>query len=190
MKIRLPICYTAIILIITGCTIKPPEVIITSEKTTLENQLLGSNETMAEDPLSVAAVWSRDFVPGMIIDTSGAALKGADQISTRKLILSQIRRQTMQDHIEQLKRNGILGEKANGFITAMSDTIRAYAEVQRIVAAENSDRATIWQYYAENAGTEADKALESIRKDFADLMSKTSPTGTWIEDDLGNWSKK
>jgi len=185
-KIIAAICLPAA----AACTIKPPPVIVTSEKTALENQLLGSNALLTDDPLSVTAVWSREFEPGVYSPYADQAGADVDRDDTRTLILAQIRRQTLQDHISQLKRNGFLGEKADGILTIIPDSAARNEEITRIVAAENTDRAVIWEFYAAVSGEEVSEALDSIRRTFAGIMIKSSPTGTWVEDDNGNWARK
>jgi len=190
MIAKLMILLFSVLPIICGCTIRPPDVIITSEKTALENQLLGTDEKISDDPVSVTAVWSRDFSLDLSSYYEDGRKPVVDESGSRKLIIAQIRRQTLQDHIDQLKRSGIIGEKNNGFIAAMSDTIGAYEEIERLMAAENSDRAIIWEFYAMTSGADPQQTLLSVRKDFSAIMAKTSPTGTWIEDQEGNWARK
>jgi len=180
----------AAVLTVWSCTIRPPDVIVTSEKTALENQLLGSNRRITEDPVSVTAVWSREFVLNVSPYQVGGQATNPDETKTRQLIIAQIRRQTIQDHLDQLKKSGYIGEKSNGLMTVMSDTIGSYDEVERVVAAENSDRAVIWEYYASVSGEDPQKLILSIRNDFAEIMARVSPTGTWIEDQQGNWARK
>ena len=187
--------YVIIILAITllsisGCTIKPPPVIVTSEKTSLEKQLLGSNELITDDPQSLTALWSRDFIVGAYSPSAEQGTARIESEDTRRLILAQIRRQTLQDHIDQLKRNGYLGERTNGFLVIIPDSLIQNEEITRVVAAENTDRAVIWEFYAAVSGEDPSGALNSIRSTFAGIMIKSSPTGTWVEDIEGNWTRK
>jgi hypothetical protein len=178
-------------MLVYGCTIKPPDVVITSEKTALENQLLGSSEIITDDPLSITAIWSRDFQHDLYDSTISVAIDTVNAANVRRLVLAQVRRQTIQDHINQLKRSGVLGERANGFIAVMADTLSEYDEIGRIVAAENTDRKIIWEFYtAAGSDDDFEKALLSVREEFAGIMQKVSPTGTWIEDSKGNWKIK
>lgn len=173
-----------------GCTIKPPPVIVTSEMTSLEKQLLGSNKLITDDPVALTAVWSKDFAYGLSSDIESVDSVDVDSGGKRRLILAQIRRQTLRDHIDQLKRNGLLGERANGFLAAIPDSLSANDEITRIVAAENTDRAVIWEFYAVVSGDNPEESLPVIRENFAEIMIKSSPTGTWVEDREGNWVRK
>ncbi|MEE9553760.1 MAG: DUF1318 domain-containing protein [candidate division Zixibacteria bacterium] len=189
MRCRLAIS-VLILAVISGCTIKPPPVIVTSEKTSLEKQLLGTNDLITDDPVALTAVWSRDFAYGFSSSFGDGDSVYIDSGDKRRLILAQIRRQTLKDHIDQFKKNGFLGERANGFLTVIPDSLAQNEEILRIVAAENTDRAVIWEFYAIVSGDDPENALLSIRENFAEIMIKSSPTGTWVEDQEGAWARK
>ena len=178
----------AAVLLLTGCTIRPPDVIITTEKTALENQLLGTSEKITDDPLSVAAVWSMPPEFGSAYEGDSATQAAGE--GRRKLILAQIRRQTLQDYVSQLKRDGILGEGRDGLLKVMADTIPDVEAVERIASAENSDRLIIMEYYARSQGKISEQEMESLRSEFAELMARDSATGTWVDDPDTGWQKK
>lgn len=190
MVLRIIAAIAVIMLASSGCTIKPPEVIITSEKTALENQLLGSTEKITDDPVSTAAVWSAaiGYDQGLydLPDTSLTS----DEAAGRRLMLAQIRRQTMQEYIARLKRSGFIGEQHDGFLKVMSDTVAQYDALARVVEAENKDRSVILEFYGRSQGTTTDEELSAIRENFAEMMARISPTGTWVEDIQGGWSRK
>lgn len=190
MVLRIVVTMIVMMLAFSNCTIKPPEVIITSEKTALENQLLGSTAKITDDPISTAAVWSAavryDQRPYDLSDTSVTS----DEAARRRLILAQIRRQTMQEYISQLKKSGYIGERQDGFLKVMSDTVSQYDAVTRVVTAENEDRTIIMEFYGRSQGMATDKDLTSIKMNFAEIMARISPTGTWVEDRQGGWTRK
>ncbi len=190
MVLRIIVTIAVMMLASSGCTIKPPEVIITSEKTALENQLLGSTAKIADDPISTAAIWSAairyDQRPYDVVDTSVSP----DEVAGRRLVLAQIRRQTMQEYIAQLKKSGYIGERHDGFLKVMSDSIAQYDAVARVVEAENSDRSIIMEFYGRSQGMKPDEEFSAIGENFAEMMARVSPTGTWIEDKQGTWARK
>ena len=190
MVLRIIVTITVIVLASSGCTIKPPEVVITSEKTALENQLLGSTVKITDDPISTAAVWSAairyDQRPYDVSDTSISP----DETARRRLILAQIRRQTVQEFIAQLKRSGYIGERHDGFLKIMSDTVAQYDAIARVVEAENKDRSIIMEFYGRYQGMMTDEELSAVRTSFAEMMARVSPTGTWMEDRQGGWTRK
>ncbi len=190
MVLRIIVSIAAMILALSSCTIKPPDVIITSEKTALENQLLGSTVKITDDPVSTAAVWSAamrfDQSPFVLSDTSASS----EEASRRRLIIAQIRRQTMQEYIARLKRSGYIGERHDGFLKIMSDTVGQSDAIARMVEAENNDRSIIIEFYGRSQGMTTDEELSAIRANFAEMMGRVSPTGTWIEDGQGGWTRK
>ncbi len=188
MVLRKTFCLASVTVILAGCTIKPPDVIITTEKTALENQLLGTSEKITDDPLSVGALWSMppDYGPGYEADS---VMQTAGE-GRRRLILAQIRRQTLQDYIYQLKRDGILGEGRDGLLKVVTDTLREPEAVERIADAENEDRTVIMEYYARSRGITSEDDMDALRTDFAGLMARDSPTGTWVDDPEAGWKRK
>jgi hypothetical protein len=190
MVLRIIVVVTALLLASSSCTIKPPEVIITSEKTALENQLLGSTSRITDDPVSTAAVWAASMrYDQPCRDVSDTSL-APDQTARKRLILAQIRRQTMQEYIARLKKSGYTGERHDGFLQVMSDSIADYDVIARVVEAENDDRTIIMEFYGRSQGVKADEEFSAIRENFAGMMARVSPTGTWIEDRQGGWARK
>ncbi len=173
-----------------GCTIKPPEVHVTSDKTALEYQLFGQQGKLSDDPATTASVWAlysmSDYESGQLDDL----MSFHEEYYKRKIMLAQIRRKTTRENIDELKRYGLLGERSDGRIRAMSDTLKQADELSRIVTAENNDREIIWEFYARTHGLNSDEELESLKTDFAGIMARLSPSGTWIEDKEGKWYQK
>lgn len=188
MVLRKTVWWGALTVIAAGCTIRPPDVIVTTEKTALENQLLGTSQRITEDPLSVAALWSTPPSYGREYEADTDTLTAGE--GRRRLILAQIRRQTLQEYIYQLKRDGILGEGRDGLLKIMADTLAEPEAVERIAAAENEDRMVIMEFYARSRGAVSEKDMDALRSDFAGLMTRDSPTGTWVDDPETGWKRK
>ena len=181
--IVMPIAFTA-------CTIKPPEINITSEKTALENQMFGERARISSDPSTSVAVWAAlESYPWAEAEKPDLA-EYRDEFRKRRLTLAQIRRKTMNGYIYDLKREGLLGESYDGELTVMPDSVRSDERLTNIVKAENNDRGIILTYYFESHDITEDKEKTAARIEFAQVMARTSPDGTWIEDNEGNWSVK
>jgi hypothetical protein len=188
MALRKTIWWGAAAAIAAGCTIRPPDVIVTTEKTALENQLLGTSERISDDPLSIAALWSTPPSYGREYQADWDTLVASE--GRRRLILAQIRRQTLREFIFQLKRDGVLGEGRDGLLEVMADTIPELEAVRRIAGAENEDRLVIMEYYARSRGLDSGRDMDVLRSDFAGLMARESPTGTWVDDPETGWKRK
>jgi len=179
-----------IVFLLTGCTIKPPPVNITSDRTALENQLLGTRSKLTEDPFSTAAVWSAGMAPETAMFPGVDTSTTYDRAAKRELIIAQIRRQTIQGDVYELKRKGYLGEKNDGLLIVMSDTIRGYAAVRRLADSENHDRQVIMQFYSRSRGIETEAGFLDVKRSFALAMAEVSPTGSWIQNAAGDWVRK
>ena len=84
--------------------------------------------------------------------------------------------------IQELKRRGVAGESAEGFLSIRS---RATHDQKMLVRNENEDRQVI---YVETA-RERQVPLQEVQQGFADVLRKRSEAGTWIETKRG-WIQK
>jgi uncharacterized protein YdbL (DUF1318 family) len=175
--------------IFLSCTIRPPDVYITSEKTALENQLFGEGWDLSKTQITTSAVWAALLEPSSnesVVET----MDGDEQHLDRQLILSQIRRQSMQPYIDQLKRQQLIGEANDGYVRIVSDDMKSNDELILIVEAENKDREVIWKSYAEIQGSDSENELTAIQKKFAEIVAGLSPSGTWIQNYQNEWTIK
>jgi hypothetical protein len=175
---------------IIACTIKPPEVHITSEKTALENQMFGEKTRVSSDPSTSIAVWASLQRYSWEGGDEELLSRYRDEYNKRRLTLAQLRRKTMSEYIHELKRQGILGESYDGSIVIMADSIGSDSRIGKITEAENNDREIILAFYYESRGLEDEADKTGARLEFAQVMARLSPDGTWIEDFEGNWTVK
>jgi uncharacterized protein YdbL (DUF1318 family) len=176
--------------IFIACTIKPPEVHVTSEKTALENQMFGEKTRVSSDPATSIAVWSALEEYSWEGGDEELLTRYRDEYNRRQLTLAQIRRKTMSEYINELKRQGILGEANDGRLVIRPDSVGAESQVARIVEAENDDREIILNFYYESRGIEDESEKSMVKIEFAEVAARLSPDGTWIEDFEGNWTVK
>lgn len=182
--------FVIILSAICACTIKPPEVHITAEKTALENQMFGEKVRVSSDPSTSIAVWASLEKYSWEGGDEELLTRYRDEYNKRRLTLAQIRRKTMSEYINELKRQGALGESYDGHIVIMADSIDAGNQISKIVEAENSDREIILAFYFESRGIEDETDKSGARIEFAQVMARLSPDGTRIEDYEGNWTVK
>ncbi|UCE65587.1 MAG: DUF1318 domain-containing protein [Candidatus Zixiibacteriota bacterium] len=175
---------------ICACTIKPPEVHITADKTALENQMFGEKARVSSDPSTSIAVWASLEKYSWEGEDEELLTRYRDEYNKRRLTLAQIRRKTMSGYIDELKRQGALGESYDGRMVIMSDSVGAENQIGKIVEAENNDREIILAFYFESRGIEDEIDKSGARIEFAQVMARLSPDGTWIEDYEGNWTVK
>jgi uncharacterized protein YdbL (DUF1318 family) len=173
-----------------ACTIKPPEVHITSEKTALENQMFGEKARISDELSTSIAVWAS--LEKYSWETGGQKelSEYRDEYKKRRLTLAQIRRKTMSEYINEFKRQGILGEAYDGRIAVMADSLKEENMIAGVVRAENQDREIILSFFFESRGMEDETDKSGARAEFARVMARISPDGTWIQDYEGNWAVK
>jgi Uncharacterized protein conserved in bacteria len=84
--------------------------------------------------------------------------------------------------IDKLKAAGAVGEANTGLLAVRAPG----AEAEKVVAAENADRAVIFAELAKrNGGTP-----EAAGKEFARQIAKASKPGVWLQREDGGWYKK
>ena len=84
--------------------------------------------------------------------------------------------------IKKLKAEGIVGEDNKGYLQFVGGN-KAKADV---VAAENTDRKTVYSAIAKQQGTTA----ELVGKRRALQIAKKAAPGEWVQDAGGNWIQK
>lgn len=83
--------------------------------------------------------------------------------------------------IVALKDQGVVGENNQGFLE-----FRGPKQQAALVAAENKDRATVYQAIAKKTGTTP--ALVGQRR--AAQLAQMAHPGNWLQDPSGNWYQK
>ncbi len=83
--------------------------------------------------------------------------------------------------IDALKAKGVVGENNRGYLT-----FRGPKEKADVVAAENQDRAALFQHIAAQQGTTPD----IVGRRFAAKFRNLTRPGEWYQDDNGTWQKK
>ena len=82
--------------------------------------------------------------------------------------------------IDALKTGGVLGENNLGFLEVRT------GDDQGVAAAENADRAAVYNALAKRTGVNA----ESVGKARAKKIAAASASGVWVQADNGQWLKK
>jgi hypothetical protein len=72
----------------------------------------------------------------------------------------------------------------------MADSLKEENMIAGVVRAENQDREIILSFFFESRGMEDETDKSNARAEFARVMARISPDGTWIQDYEGNWAVK
>ncbi len=132
------------------------------------------------DGLFVGVAYAADNVPNP--EVSSPAI--------RRIIDSRAARVA---DIEKYKGMGAIGESNKGTLEvrsldAVSD-LKARADVQRLVRAENADREELYKEIAKAKGIDMSQ-LDKIRETYAGTLRDNAKPGEWIQMPDGNWRKK
>jgi uncharacterized protein YdbL (DUF1318 family) len=195
MMLRSTALALAVVLVL-GCTLADVQVNVVSERTSLENQVLGSYNALADDVLLVASVRGMDPL-------------GRVQTAPRRSREFQNAVEAMQtlafhaDDVEAFKRLGWVGENNEGLLTAftmdkedVAEDLRDFAlrykpeEFEAVVADVNGARAAIMQRVIETNVDFSQADLPRIRQVFAKINRENALRGEKIQTEKGSWTEK
>ncbi|MDD2365004.1 MAG: DUF1318 domain-containing protein [Desulfuromonadaceae bacterium] len=183
------------LLLMNGCTLAKVDVNVVSERTSLENQVLGSYNSLSEDMMLVASV--RGVSPtGKIDSPPRHTPEQADATRAMETIAFHA------DDIETFKRFGWVGENQDGLLTPFtretprvsSEELKSFAanyseaEFQQVVNEVNQSREVLMMRVIQTNENFTAKDLPAIRKVFAKLNRQNSVPGSRVQRDDGSWS--
>lgn len=173
--------------LLTGCAINFE---LTSQRTALENQILGSYEELDDDLLLVSSVRA--------LDESGKK----KEITVSSLQVDALRaRQNQQfnkDDLDEFKTKQMIGEVADGTLALLPAGRGLVAKAQKkelslarlLVKEENHDRRIVWRRIIELNENLKASDMPKVRKTYADQIFKKAPAGHWFKRETGNWIQK
>lgn len=183
------------LLALNGCTLAKVDVNVVSERTSLENQVLGTYNSLSEDLLLVASV--RGVSPTGKIEAPPRHTP-EQQDATRALETISFH----ADDVESFKRLGWVGENRDGLLTPFSRevpkqlspelksfaTLYSEAEFRQVIDEVNQSREVLMQRVVQTNENFTAKDLPAIRKVFARLNRQNSAPGTKVQADDGTWT--
>ena len=187
----------AALMLLGGCTLAKVDVNVVSERTSLENQVLGSYNSLNEELLLVASV--RGVSPtGRIEAPPPRSPEQQDAVNAMETIAFHA------DDLESFKRLGWVGENRDGLITpfpreipkSVPKDLQQFAtlynddEFKQVIDEVNQSRETLMQRVIQTNENFTAKDLPAIRKVFAGINRQNSAPGTKVQGDDGTWSAK
>ncbi|NTV49782.1 MAG: YdbL family protein [Geobacteraceae bacterium] len=181
-------------LIISGCTLAKVDVNVVSERTSLENQVLGTYNSLSEDMLLVASV--RGVSPtGKIEAPPRHTPEQLDATRALETIAFHA------DDIEIFKRFGWIGENQEGLLTPFkretpkvpSEELKSFAanyseaEFQQVVSEVNQAREVLMMRVVQTNENFTVKDLPAIRKVFTRMNHQNSAPGSKVQEADGRW---
>ncbi len=184
----------ALALFVSGCTLAKVDVNVVSERTSLENQVLGTYNSLSEDMLLVASV--RGVSPtGKIASPPRHTPEQADAVRAMETIAFHA------DDVESFKGFGWVGENREGLLTTFtreppkgaSAELKSFAanysdaEFQQVVQEVNQARDVLMIRVVQTNENFTIKDLPSIRTVFAKINRQNSAPGSKVQDADGRW---
>lgn len=161
---------------------------LTSQKTALENQIMGNYKEL-EDDLLVTNFERKS--------ESTSKLSSEKSSGSGLLLRAQKNREFNSDDIKELKDNAIIGELSDGQIALLPKSLGGVSNAspeqlklaEALIYEENRDRAVIWKISSASSIKLNDKEEANIRINFARDLFEKSPEGHWFF--IGNrWTVK
>ncbi len=188
--------FVFILLGLSGCTLADVKVEMLSERTALENQVLGSYNSLDSQMLLAASVRGVD-TSGNIARPPEHSREYKDTISAMQII------DFHEDDLDSFKQLGWAGENNQGLIepfvidrTDIPENLKTFAdrysadEFEFVIAKINESREQIMRrvIYMNEDLSEAD--LPEVKKIFAKINAEKAVPGDKIQDANGSWLTK
>lgn len=185
------------LLLLGGCTLAKVDVNVVSERTSLENQVLGTYNSLSEELLLVASV--RGVSPTGKIEAKPQR-SPEQQDATRALETISFH----ADDLESFKRLGWAGENREGLITPfpreipklLPPDLKAFAtlynegEFRQVIDEVNQSREVLMLRVVQTNENFTAKDLPAIRRVFAKINRQKSAPGTRVQADDGTWGSQ
>ncbi len=185
-----------ILILMFGCTLAKVKVEVLSERTALENQVLGTYNSLDREMLLAASVRG--------VDSSGQIQQPPKRSQEYKDTLAAMQVQAFHaDDLETFKRLGWVGENNTGLLTTFStqkdhvpEDLKAFAErytnaeFNSVVKQINNARKTVMHRVVEMNENLTDTDMIKIQKIFAKINIENALPGEKIQAEDGKWMRK
>jgi len=191
--IRKLFIFTLILLPLCSCTLAKVDVNVVSERTSLENQVLGTYNTINDDLLLVASVRG--------VSPSGKIAPAPQRTPEQETAVRALETVSFHaDDIEAFKRLGWIGEGRDGLLAAFPRTQpksgssdQAFAatysdgEFRQVLDQVNKARDVLMLRVIQTNENFTAQDLPEIRRVFARINQQNSPPGSKVQKDDGTW---
>ena len=171
----------------TGCTFKFD---ITSQRTALENQVMGSYKEIDDDVVLLASVRG--------VSSDGSTVK--HEVSDQQLdaLRAKQNQEFNRDDLDELKSMQGIGESRDGTVVVLPPGIgqaekasqNEAAFMKTLIAEENRDRLVVWNRIIQSNHNLSSKDIDEVRKTYAKMQFEAGLVGHWFQDDKNKWNQK
>jgi len=169
------------------CSIIPPNVNITGEKTVIERQIIGDYMEIEKDAWSLSSVRTT-VAQGNI---SGKITGDSELFKYTKV------REFHRDKIREYKSEGAIGENNKGFIQYMETKKYDLSPAEKkillaVIEEENIARREIFArfIYLSKESTPDKNEIDAFGRVFAEEQRGLALKGEWIQQNSGTWERK
>ncbi len=183
-------------LALTGCTLAKVNVNVASERTSLENQILGSYNSLSQERLLVASVRGVDPL-GRIRTPPKKSGEQQDAVTAMQVISFHA------DDVDAFKRLGWVGEDNRGLLSALAmdknnvpadlkDFATRYGrkEFDSVLGEVNAAREVVMRRAIETNASLTPADMPRVRAVFAKLAADTARPGDKLQTADGRWTVK
>ena len=185
-----------ILIVLLGCTLAEVQVNVVSERTALENQVLGSYNSLSQEMLLVASVRGVDPL-GKIATPPRKSQGYKDAIEAMQTLAFHA------DDVDAFKRLGWTGENNQGFLTPfpmkkdkvpedLKEFVARYPikEFNSVIQQVNSSRDVVMKRVVEINEDFTTDDLPKIRRVFGNINRDNALPGEKIQKENGSWVVK
>jgi hypothetical protein len=184
------------VLALAGCTLAQVKVDVVSERTALENQVLGTYNALDREMLLVASVRGVD-AGGRIQEPPRRSAEAGDAVEAMQVLAFH------EDDVQSFRRLGWVGENADGLLTPfpmsrdrvpddLASFARRYgeAEFRTVVDEVNRAREVVMRRVVALDETLTPADLPAVRRVFGKLNADSARPGERIQRPDGSWAVK
>lgn len=188
--------FLIVLIFAAGCTLAEVKVEVVSERTALENQVLGTYNSLDREMLLLASVRS--------VDSEGIIQKPSRQSQEHKDAMTAIQIQSFHaDDVLAFKQLGWVGENNEGLLTAfpmskedVPENLKDFAarytseEFEEVISQVNQAREVLMRRVIEMNENLKESDLPEIRRIFGKLNAENALQGEKIQSENGAWTVK
>jgi uncharacterized protein YdbL (DUF1318 family) len=164
-----------------GCTFNFE---ITSQRTALENQVMGVYQDLDDEVLLLSTMRSPP-------NGNASSKKIAGEMLEHRR-----NQQFNRDDIEEMKDRGWIGERVDGHLGIIAKNLvsskhpKEMALLQALINEENHDREAIWAHILTRISDASSYGIKQVGRAYGDMQRSKLSVGQWYEDENGVWRKK
>lgn len=180
---------------LSSCTVKPPEITVTGEKTILERQLLGEYE-LSPKSIFLPAVSGGIYAIDLADTTGGVPSPDIEVQSDRKEYLIALANHRFNiDDIEAFKDLGVIGENNRGYLHLFEEKTSQLsaaddAVLKAVVEEENRGRRIIMLRVIKLRAELSEENLPEIEEIFAQRSIEDEKPGRFVQTESNEWTIK